>query len=92
MRTKPTSWLLRTHSHCADVLMDDYGIAANHRVAVCKEIDKIYTQISLIHAVIIAGVQGWAQVPETADLEAYLETLKTHTPKNQNPKKKVPPD
>lgn len=75
----------RKHSHCADLLMQDYGIPKEHRIAVCEAIDKIYEQISLIHCIIIASVRGYAPLPETDDLKRLLETLQTHPPKYHAP-------
>ncbi|PIR84300.1 hypothetical protein COU16_01750 [Candidatus Kaiserbacteria bacterium CG10_big_fil_rev_8_21_14_0_10_47_16] len=71
------------HGHCADVLMDDYRISKEHRVVVCEEINKIYTQRSLIHCVIIASVRGFLPLLETDELKSFLETLQTRSPKNQ---------
>lgn len=90
MRKKADSWLLRMHSHCADVLMEDYGIPPEHRVEICREIDKIYYHISVIHDVIIASIRGWAPIPQTDALKAILEGLKTHEPENHKSRPKPP--
>lgn len=77
--------LEKTHGHCADVLMDDYGIPKQMRREVCGEIDHIYEQISLIHCVVIAGVRGWQTIPQTRALRAFLVQHQTHPPKHHNP-------
>ena len=74
--------LEKIHGHCADVLIEDYGVPYEHRPLICEEIDKIYLQISLIHCLIIASVRGWRPVPATDDLKALLERVKGHKPKN----------
>lgn len=70
------------HGHCADVLMGDYGIRKELRREVCREIDKIYMQRTMIHCTIIASVRGWEPDPVTDELKKYLSEHQRHPPKN----------
>lgn len=40
----------RTHEHCADELMRDFGIPKEMRVKVCDEVAKVGVQVTMIHS------------------------------------------
>jgi len=73
------------HGHCADVLMDDYGIRKGLRIEVCEEIARAWQQETMFHDLIIASVRGWRPRPSTEPLEAFLQKHRTHSPKNRKP-------
>jgi hypothetical protein len=75
----------KLHGHCADLLMDDYGIQKEFRAEICEEIQKIWKQYSMIHCLIIISVRGYQPNSATRPLERYLQNYQTHPPKNHNP-------
>lgn len=72
----------RTHGHCADVLMSDYGVPKGMREEVCRKIAGVWQQNTMIHCLIISSVRGYQPHPATKGLEHYLRRHGTHEPKN----------
>ncbi len=71
----------RHHGHCADLLMSDFGIPNKMRIQVCEEIAKVWTQVTLIHCMIIWSVRGFQPLAATRSLELFLHQHKTHEQK-----------
>jgi hypothetical protein len=71
----------KIHGHCADVLMGDYGVPKGLRVQVCKEIEKVWEQNTMIHCMIIFSVRGYLPHSCTDSLKLFLEKHKTQEPK-----------
>lgn len=72
----------RTHGHCADVLMSDYGIPKEMREEVCEKIAQVWRQNTMIHSLIISSVRGYQPHPATRALGYYLRQHGTHEPKH----------
>ena len=75
----------RTHGHCADVLMKDYGIPKELRASVCEEIAKVWVQNTMVHCLIITSVRGWQPSNATRGLQYFLMGNQTHSPLNHKP-------
>jgi hypothetical protein len=72
----------RTHGHCADELMKDYGLPKNLHVQVCEQIAGVWKQNTMIHSLIIWSVRGYQPHAATRGLEVFLREHATHEPKN----------
>lgn len=75
----------RTHGHCADELMRDFGIPKEMRVQVCEEVAKVWVQVTMIHSSIIWSVRGYQPHGATRGLENFLSRHATHEQKNRKP-------
>lgn len=73
----------RTHGHCADVLMGDFGIPKDMRDAVCQEVGKVWKQNTMIHCLIISSVRGFQPHAATRGLEYFLQEHATHEQKHK---------
>ena len=72
----------KNHGHCADVLMSDYGIPRKRRVELCHKIAEVWVEDTMFHDLVIASVRGYYPNRNIGPLVGYLETYKTHEPKN----------
>lgn len=70
------------HVACAKLLMDEYGLSKDLLDEVIDRIVAIYDNVTMPHFVIIRGIRGYALVPQTEELESYLELHKSHPPKH----------
>jgi hypothetical protein len=73
-------YLEQHHAHCADFLMNEYGVEKEHRRAVLDLIQDIYDQGHMFHDMIIHGVRGYMNLPQTDTLKQFLEAHKTKEP------------
>lgn len=74
----------RTHGHCADVFINDFGIPKTMRKEVCEKIAKVWKQNTMIHCLIISSVRGYQPHPATRGLQVFLER---HATREQRYKK-----
>lgn len=72
----------RTHGHCADVFLEDFGIPKEMRKEVCEEVAKVWQQVTMIHCMIIMSVRGFQPHPATRSLEIFLKRHATRPQKN----------
>jgi hypothetical protein len=78
--------LEQKHGHCADFLMNEYGVPKLQRAGVLNEIDAIYDQGQMFHDIIIHGVRGYVRTSRTAQLKSFLEQHATKKPQyNKQP-------
>ena len=73
----------RTHGHCADVLMSDFGIPKDMRDAVSQEVGKVWKQNTMIHCLIISSVRGYQPNAATNGLEHFLRMHATQEQKHK---------
>lgn len=82
-RKKVETQVERTHGHCADELMKDFGIPKEMREQVCEEVAKVWVQVTMIHSSIIWSVRGYQPHSATRGLEIFLNRHATHEQKNR---------
>lgn len=75
----------RVHGHCADVLMNDFGIPKEMRAEVSTEVAKVWKQNTMIHCLIISSIRGFQPHGATRGLETFLRRHARHEPKHQKP-------
>ncbi len=86
MPRKDETEVERYHGHCADMLMDDYGIPKSVRIEVCEEIAKVWVQSTMIHSLIIWSVRGYQPHSATNGLKNFLQQHAGYPePKNHKP-------
>ena len=74
----------RAHGHCADVLMNDFGIPKAMRKKVCENVAKVWKQNTMIHCLIIASVRCYQPHAATRKLESFLRKHATREQKHRN--------
>lgn len=71
------------HGGCARALMGEYGLPKALLDDVIEEIDAIYDPMRMAHCNIIKSIRGFMPLPQTHQLELFLERHKTHLPKHK---------
>lgn len=74
--------MVNLHGGCADLLMSSYGVPKHLRLEVCKQLVGVWKQNTMIHALIVASVNGAVPNPATRALEIFLERHGTHENKH----------
>jgi len=79
----------RTHGHCADVLMSDFGIPKDMRDEVCQQIGRVWVQNTMIHCLIISSIRNYQPHAATRGLEAFLQRHATQEQKHRKPEQRM---